>query len=151
MTNQPSNFVSFFTNQEENVEVQLTARFGALGAAGPAVDVDATSMDQGVIRIMSILPSCQKLRAGNEARAGLGKQLTVNWQKANGIRPVLSSRRILTKTVPKRLNSRVTAAIRTLSSLESARLWKNVSYDQGAGRVGELGAYFATKMQASGG
>lgn len=65
--------MSFFLNQGENDEAQLTARFGALGAAGPAVDVDATSMDQGVIRILSILRACQKLCCRQRGAGWLGE------------------------------------------------------------------------------
>lgn len=65
--------MSFFPSQREDDKAQLTARLGALCAAGPAVDVDATSMDQGVIRVLFILQACQKLGCRQRGWGWFGK------------------------------------------------------------------------------
>ena len=133
----------------------LTVGLDHLGPARATKDHDVSALLDSGVGVIVILPAVRTCQAAS----AISRELTVYWANAYGI-PItlpLPSRRILTNTVPKRLNSRVTAASRARSSLPSGRL-QTISDlffaedEQEKGKRGkESQTYLATNTQALGG
>lgn len=97
-------------------DAELTVGLCRLSAARAPKDHDAFAILNGESGVVVILFLCQT-RQTRQANQG---QLTVYWQKANGM--LLQSRRILIQTVPYWLNALVTSTSSLTSSSDSGRL-----------------------------